>query len=77
MFDVYDEARIEAVQVSILLASFYMYNARPNLAFAVLGACIKSAQAMGLHRESTWRGYSQIAREVRRRTWWTIYIFDR
>ena len=77
IFDVYDDARLEAVQISILLSSFYLYHARPNLAFSVLGAGIKSAQAMGLHRESSWKLSSVIVRETRRRVWWALYVFDR
>lgn len=77
MFELYDQGRVEAVQTSILLASFYLYHERPNLAFAILGAGVNSAQAMGLHRESSWKHDSVIARETRRRTWWALYVFDR
>lgn len=77
MFDIYDEGRLEAIQISILLASFYLYHEKPNLAFSVLGAGIKSAQAMGLHRQSSWKSCSAITLESRKRTWWALYVFDR
>ncbi|RGP78258.1 fungal zn2-cys6 binuclear cluster domain-containing isoform 1 [Fusarium longipes] len=77
IYDLYDDACLEAVQITILLGSFYLYNAKPNLAFAILGAGIKCAQAMGLHLESTWKTQSEIVREMQRRTWWELFVFDR
>lgn len=77
IFEIYDMGRLEGVQISILLGSYHLYHARPNLAFAMLGAGIKSAQGMGLHRESSWKGCNQIEQETRKRTWWALYVFDR
>jgi hypothetical protein len=77
LFEMFDQAALETVQISLLMTSFYLYNSRPNLAFAILGSAIKSAQAIGLHQESLWRPCSQITRETRRRVWWATYVFDR
>lgn len=77
MFELYDDGCLETVQISILLGSFYLYNAKPNLAFAMLGAAIKSAQAMGLHVESSWKTTSDETRELQRHIWWALYVFDR
>ncbi|KAG4257538.1 hypothetical protein FPRO03_13881 [Fusarium proliferatum] len=77
IYDLFDDACLEAVQITILLGSFYLYNAKPNLAFAILGAGIKCAQAMGLHLESTWKTQSESVREMQRRTWWELFVFDR
>ncbi|KFY76843.1 hypothetical protein V499_03621 [Pseudogymnoascus sp. VKM F-103] len=77
IFDVFDRPEIEAVQICILLGSFYMYNAQPNLAFVVLGSGIKAAQAIGLHKEALYRPSSQVTREVQKRVWWALYVFDR
>jgi gamma-glutamyl phosphate reductase len=77
IYELYDDGCLETVQISILLGSLYLYNGRPNLAFAILGAAIKSAQAMGLHVESSWKTKSEEAREVQRYIWWALYIFDR
>jgi hypothetical protein len=75
--DLYDAAGIESIQVCILLGSYYMYHGKPNLAFVVLGAGLKCAQLMNLHKESSWRVLSEVAREEQRRTFWALFVFDR
>ncbi|TGO79375.1 hypothetical protein BELL_0034g00070 [Botrytis elliptica] len=77
LFDVIDIGGIESVQICILLSSFYMYNGRPNLALAILGAGVRSSQAIGLHKESLWGSLTETAKEARRRTWWALYVYDR
>ncbi|KAF7898999.1 uncharacterized protein EAF01_008212 [Botrytis porri] len=77
LFDVIDIGGIESVQICVLLSSFYMYNGRPNLALAILGAGIRSSQAIGLHKESLWGPLTETVKEVRRRTWWALYVYDR
>ncbi|EXJ85040.1 hypothetical protein A1O3_05715 [Capronia epimyces CBS 606.96] len=73
----YDAAELESVQVCALLGSFYMYHGRPNLGFAILGAGLGCAQVLSLHKESSWRWLSEIAKEERRRTFWALFVFDR
>ncbi|KIX04251.1 uncharacterized protein Z518_07805 [Rhinocladiella mackenziei CBS 650.93] len=73
----YDAAELESVQVCVLLGSYYMYHGRPNLAFVVLGAGLRCAQLMSLHKESAWRWQSEMAKEERRRTFWALFVFDR
>lgn len=68
---------IESVQICLLLASFYLYHGRPNLAFVILGAGIRCSQIISLHRESLWHGISEIEKEERRRVFWALYNFDR
>ncbi|KAH0844536.1 C6 transcription factor [Fonsecaea pedrosoi] len=77
MHALYDAADLESVQVCVLLGSYYVYYGHPNLAFVVLGAGLRCAQLMLLHRESAWRGLSEIAKEERRRVFWALFIFDR
>jgi hypothetical protein len=75
--DLYDGANLESVQVCVLLGSYYMYNGRPSLAFVVLGAGVKCAQLMNLHKESAWHWQPEMAKEERRRTFWALFISDR
>lgn len=77
LFEIFDEGVIESVQICVLLSSFYLYHGRPNLAFIMLGSGVRSAQAMGLHQESTWRLLTVVEREIRRRVWLAVYVFDR
>ncbi|KAH7398141.1 fungal-specific transcription factor domain-containing protein [Pyrenochaeta sp. MPI-SDFR-AT-0127] len=70
-----DQSSIASVQACILLGSYYVYHGKPNLSFALLGATIRTAQAIGLHRHPLRGGVSTI--EERKRVWWTIYTWDR
>ncbi|KAF4760288.1 hypothetical protein HAV15_007023 [Penicillium sp. str.  len=76
-FDVLDTGAVECVQLCILLSTYYLYNGMPNLALPILGAGIHSAQAQSLHKESLWGSASEIVLEVRKRTWWALYVLDR
>ncbi|KAH7165027.1 fungal-specific transcription factor domain-containing protein [Fusarium sp. MPI-SDFR-AT-0072] len=67
---------VETVQICILLGSFIFYT-RPTTGLGICGMGVKIAQVIGLHRESFWKEASQLAREVKRRTWWTLEVFDK
>ncbi|KAF5544671.1 hypothetical protein FMEXI_6500 [Fusarium mexicanum] len=67
---------IETVQICILLGSFIFYT-RPTTGLGICGMGVKIAQVIGLHRESFWKETSPLAREVKRRTWWTLEVFDK
>jgi hypothetical protein len=73
--DLMDQSTISSVQACILLGSYYVYHGKPNLSFALLGATIRTAQAIGLHRQPL-KGDSDNLEE-RKRVWWTIYTWDR
>ncbi|KAB2575286.1 putative transcriptional regulatory protein [Lasiodiplodia theobromae] len=75
LFDLMDDCSLTSVQVCILLGSYGVYHGKPNVSFALLGASIKMAQALRLHRESSRGDPSAI--EERKRVWWTIYTWDR
>ncbi|KAH3905824.1 hypothetical protein HBH56_214070 [Parastagonospora nodorum] len=70
-----DQASVASVQACILLGSYYVYHGKPNLSFSLLGATIRTAQAIGLHRQAL-RG-DVASTEERKRVWWTIYTWDR
>ncbi|KAJ5723441.1 hypothetical protein N7488_001476 [Penicillium malachiteum] len=77
LLNLLDGSDVESVQVCVLLGSFYLYHGRPNLAYVVLGAGIRCSQIMGLYKESSWRGVSEMEKEERRRTFWALFVFDR
>jgi hypothetical protein len=70
-----DCTSITSIQTCILLGSYYVYHGKPNLSFALLGATIRSAQALGLHRQPPSGELETV--EERKRVWWTIYTWDR
>ncbi|EAW25649.1 fungal specific transcription factor domain-containing protein [Aspergillus fischeri NRRL 181] len=76
-FDVLDTGGVECVQLCILLSTYYLYNGKPNLAMPILGAGVRSAQAQGLHKENLWGPATEFVFEVRKRTWWALYVLDR
>ncbi|KAK4245471.1 fungal-specific transcription factor-like protein [Corynascus novoguineensis] len=76
--DAFGSSHIETVQALALIGGYYLhYINRPNMANAVLGAAIRMASALGLHRESLAQSSSDIvAAETRRRTWWSLFCLD-
>ncbi|KAK0758731.1 hypothetical protein N5P37_008214 [Trichoderma harzianum] len=77
-------SHIETVQTLALMGGEYLhYVNRPNMAYGVLGAAIRMAGALGLHKEaltapptSSIPPALQKALETRRRTWWTLFCVD-
>ncbi|KAK2033625.1 fungal-specific transcription factor domain-containing protein [Colletotrichum zoysiae] len=76
--DAFGSSHIETVQALALIGGYYLhYINRPNMANAVLGAAIRMASALGLHRESLAQGSTDVvAAETRRRTWWSLFCLD-
>lgn len=75
LFHIIDQSSLATIQTCTLLASYHSYHGKPKAAFGLLGATIKTAQAMGLHRECL-REAVEISEE-KKRIWWTIYTWDR
>ena len=76
LLDVYDEAHIEAIQIAMILSSYYIYHSRPNRSLAMSGSAQKLALAMGLHKESSWKMTDPVIREVWRRLCWALYTAE-
>ncbi|KAI5235954.1 hypothetical protein E4T43_08909 [Aureobasidium subglaciale] len=74
LINIMDQNSISAIQTLILLGSYYCYHGRPNLSFSMLGASVRTAQALGLHREPSRASFHDA--EERKRVWWTIYTWD-
>lgn len=75
MIDLMDQTSLAAVQTCVLAGSYYVYHGRPNLSLSLLGVTLRTAQAIGLHRDPQRGDFED--REERKRTWWTIYTWDR
>lgn len=86
LLDVVSEGRIEAVQVCVLLGSFYLYHGEPELAWPICGCGLRIAQALNLHRRRSQSDGSpgppdlndqgQRAEETRKRCWWAVYEIE-
>jgi len=68
------------LQAHGLLSGYYLHWLnRPNEAHAMMGATMRIASAVGLHREydtSSVGNKAVIPPEVRRRTWWSLVCLD-
>ena len=85
--EVFGNGHIEALQALGLMGGLYLhYESRPNMANAIMGAALRMACALGLHREYAdgsakarpdyFKKALLIPREVRRRTWWSLFCMD-
>ncbi|KAI4152661.1 MAG: hypothetical protein LQ340_002772, partial [Diploschistes diacapsis] len=85
--DMFGNGQIEGVQALGLMGGLYLhYESRPNMANALMGAAMRMACALGLHREyldgpsesrpDFVRRAMLIPRETRRRTWWSLFCMD-
>lgn len=76
--DAFGSSHIETVQALAIVGGYYLhYINRPNMANAIVGAAIRMASALGLHRESLAQSSSDMAAaETRRRTWWSLFCLD-
>lgn len=62
---------------ALLLLQLYEHNSgERNRAWMLLGAASRMAIALGMHREGPTASFDAIERNVRRRTWWTLYLFE-
>ena len=85
--DTFGDGHIEALQALGIMGGYYLhYENRPNMASGIMGAAMRMACALGLHREYTEQACESkasqirqallIPREVRRRTWWSLFCLD-
>lgn len=68
---------IECVQNLLLLSIFTTFNVEGPSIWATLGFAIRLAVGLGLHRRVGPEKGSPAELERRRRTWWSLYNFDR
>jgi hypothetical protein len=76
-------AHIETVQALVLIGGLYLHHLQePNSATALMGAALRLATAIGLHRELSGPMEPNVKSTVshsiniRRRVWWSAFILD-
>jgi hypothetical protein len=72
-----EDADFWSVQALLLMTIFMLAKSKRNTAFALLGMAIRSAYALGLHREETLVIFSVEDQVVRRNVWRTLFVMDR
>lgn len=64
------------VQALTLMSLHLQRLDRPNIAYVYHGAAVRMAISLGLTREFPGWKISPLDREIRRRLWWCLYLFD-
>jgi len=77
IFEMLDSTSIPLVQL-LLLQSLYLQSSEyANRCWNVVGHAIRAAQGLGFHLPIDRRSETQLARETRRRVWYTCVTLDR
>jgi hypothetical protein len=84
----FGSGNLEVLQALAIMSGYYMhYLNRPNEAHSLMGATLRMATALGLHREYSERSDASgqfmapveeesISPEMRRRIWWSMFCLD-
>jgi transcriptional regulatory protein GAL4 len=73
--DILEKGSLGYVQAITLLANYLQKRNKPNSGFILIGIAFSMALAIGLHREFTMPSTSPFMMEIRRRAWWTLFVF--
>ncbi|KAM5350001.1 hypothetical protein ACJ41O_006506 [Fusarium nematophilum] len=73
----FESANLAFVQALILLSNLSQKPNKPNTGSNFLGLATRMALSLGLHRELPGWNIGLLQREMRRRVWWGLYMFDR
>lgn len=71
-----EAGNLTLLQALLLLSDFAQKRGMPDAGLQYLSVAVRMAIGLGLHRESPDSFSTVFEREMRRRVWWTIYIFD-
>lgn len=64
------------VQSLTLISNYLQKRDRPNSSYNYLGLAVRMAFGLGLHKDIPQWKNNLLQQEIRRRTWWCLYIFD-
>ncbi|OAL46760.1 hypothetical protein IQ07DRAFT_140472 [Pyrenochaeta sp. DS3sAY3a] len=73
---VFEAASLASVQALVLLSNLSQKRNSPNTGWNLLGLGVRTALSLALHRELPHWNISLLDREIRRRVWWGLFIFD-
>lgn len=72
----FESANLTLVQALLLLSNLSQKRNKPNTGGNFLGLATRMALSLGLHRELPDWNISLLQREMRRRVWWGLFLFD-
>jgi transcriptional regulatory protein GAL4 len=73
---IFGSGNLALVQALLLLSNYTQKRNRPNTGWNYLGLAVRMALSLGLHKESPNWETTLLQREMRRRVWWGLFIFD-
>ena len=73
---IFESGNLTSVQALLLLSNYTQKRNRPNTGWNYLGLAVRMALSLGLHKEFPDWEISLLQREMRRRVWWGLFIFD-
>lgn len=73
--DILEKGSLTYVQGLALMANYLQKRNKPNAGFVLIGIGWSMALAIGLHREFGLPSTTPFTMELRRRVWWTLYVF--
>jgi transcriptional regulatory protein GAL4 len=73
---IFESGNLAMVQGLLLLSNYAQKRNRPNTGWNYLGLAVRMALSLGLHKEFPNWEITPLQREMRRRVWWGLFIFD-
>ena len=73
---IFEATNLTSIQALVLLSNLSQKKNSPNTGWNLLGLAVRNALSIALHRELPHWNISLLDREIRRRIWWGLYIFD-
>jgi transcriptional regulatory protein GAL4 len=64
------------VQALALMSNYLQKRNKPNSGYNYLGLSLRMAMGLGLYKEFPKWEISPLELEIRRRVWWTLFVFD-
>lgn len=74
--DMLETGNLTLVQALTLISNYVQKRNRPNSGYNYMGLAKRMAWGLALHKEFTAWKSQPFKLELRRRVWWTLYIFD-
>lgn len=72
-----EDADFWSIQALLLMSVYMLCKSKRNSSFALLGMAVRSAYALGLHREETMIIFNQEEQAARRNLWRSLFVIDR
>tara|TARA_R110002003_G_scaffold68_27_gene6269 strand:- start:3030 stop:5210 length:2181 start_codon:yes stop_codon:yes gene_type:complete len=74
--DSLEQGNITLVQTLTLMSNYLQKRNKPNSGYNYLGLALHMAIGLGLHKEFHDWDISPLNMEIRRRVWWSIFVFN-